>query len=86
MYVKKWVRTRHALLFRISNRTVIVMFFDNSEIILSNEGKTVTYRSRGSNTRESFSLDVVMKSRPDVAKRLKYTKEILHQLISGVRK
>lgn len=28
-YVKKWVRTRHAILFRLSNRTVQVVFFDN---------------------------------------------------------
>lgn len=27
-YIKKWVRTRHAILFRLSNRTVQVMFFD----------------------------------------------------------
>lgn len=27
-YVKKWVRTRHAILFRLSNRTVQVIFFD----------------------------------------------------------
>jgi hypothetical protein len=27
-YVKKWVRTKHAILFRMSNRTVQVLFFD----------------------------------------------------------
>ena len=27
-YVKKWVRTRHAILFRLSNQTVQVVFFD----------------------------------------------------------
>ena len=27
-FLKKWVRTRHAILFRLSNRTVQVVFFD----------------------------------------------------------
>lgn len=27
-FLKKWVRTRHAILFRLSNRTVQVLFFD----------------------------------------------------------
>lgn len=27
-YIKKWVRTKHAILFRMSNRTVQVLFFD----------------------------------------------------------
>jgi hypothetical protein len=27
-YLKKWVRTRHAILFRLSNKTVQVVFFD----------------------------------------------------------
>ena len=27
-FIKKWVRTRHAILFRLSNRTVQVLFFD----------------------------------------------------------
>ncbi len=39
-YLKKWVRTRHAILFRLSNRTVQVIFFDHSEILLSSEART----------------------------------------------
>jgi hypothetical protein len=33
-YVKKWVRTRHAILFRLSNRSVQVVFFDNRLLTL----------------------------------------------------
>jgi polo-like kinase 1 len=35
-YVKKWVRTRHAILFRLSNRTVQVVFFDQRCVLLNN--------------------------------------------------
>ena len=85
VYVKKWVRTRHAVLFRVSNRTVQVSFFDKSEIVLSSEGRVVTHKSK-EGIRNTFRLDDVMRTRPDIAKRLKYTKEILHQLIKGSRK
>ena len=42
-FLKKWVRTRHAILFRLSNRTVQVLFFDRSEVLLSSEARMVTY-------------------------------------------
>ncbi len=42
VYVKKWVRTRHAILFRLSNRSVQVCFFDKSEIVLCAQGTSVT--------------------------------------------
>ena len=74
IFVKKWVRTRHAILFRISNRTVQVAFFDNTEIILSSGAKAVTYVDK-EGKRKTCSLKKVMAAnRPDIAKRLKYTK------------
>jgi POLO box duplicated region len=32
-FLKKWVRTRHAILFRLSNRTVQVLFFDRRLVL-----------------------------------------------------
>jgi len=85
-YLKKWVRTRHAILFRLSNRTVQVVFFDHTEVLLSSEAKLVTYVDKQRN-RSTHSLGAVMKEpRADIAKRLKYTKDILYQLISGSKK
>lgn len=34
-FLKKWVRTRHAILFRLSNRTVQVLFFDRRYYLFS---------------------------------------------------
>jgi polo-like kinase 1 len=42
-YVKKWMKTRHAIMFRLSNKIVQVNFTDKTEIILSSEQKLVTY-------------------------------------------
>ena len=86
VYLKKWVRTRHAILFRLSNRSVQVVFFDHTEVLLSCEARSVTYVDK-ERRRETHRLGEVMGGkRPDVAKRLKYTKDILHQLITGAKR
>nr|P0C8M8.1 RecName: Full=Probable serine/threonine-protein kinase CCRP1; AltName: Full=Cell-cycle related Protein 1 [Zea mays] len=46
VYVKKWVKTKNATLFRLSNKTVQVHFTDRTEIILNSENKQVTYVAR----------------------------------------
>ena len=57
-YVRKWVRTRHAILFRLSNRTIQVVFFDNSEVILSTEAREMSYRSKAGERSNHVLADV----------------------------
>ena len=81
-FLKKWVRTRHAILFRLSNRTVQVLFFDRSEVLLSSEARMVTYVNK-QGVRSEHSLEEVLQTgRTDIAKRLKYAKDIMYRLIS----
>lgn len=42
-FLKKWVRTKHAILFRISNRTVQVVFYDRRYTTLLALSRTVTF-------------------------------------------
>ena len=42
-YVKKWMRTRHAIMFRLSNKIVQVIFQDHTEIVMSSETKEILY-------------------------------------------
>jgi len=86
VYLKKWVRTRHAILFRLSNRTVQVVFFDHTEVLLSCEARSVTYVDKERNRETNDLAEVMGGKRPDVQKRLKYTKDILHQLITGAKR
>jgi len=58
-FLKKWVRTKHAILFRISNRTVQVVFYDRSEVLLSSEARVITYVSK-QGQRSEHSLDDVL--------------------------
>jgi len=82
VFLKKWVRTRHAILFRLSNRTVQVVFFDKSEVLLSSEAKIVTYVNKVGERTEHTLGEVLSTGRADIAKRLKYTKDILYRLIN----
>lgn len=42
-YLKKWIKTRHAVLFRLSNKTVQVVFYDKSELLLSSEANSIIF-------------------------------------------
>jgi len=83
IYVKKWMKTKHAVMFRLSNKVVQVNFTDKTELILSSEKKLVTYVNK-KGERSQHPLSTAMESsNPEMAKRLKYTKEILTQMLSN---
>ena len=82
VYVKKWMLTRHAIIFRLSNKTVQVNFFDHTKIILSSEAKLVTYVNKQRQLSTYHLSTVLSKPRPELSKRLKYAKDLLYQLIS----
>jgi polo-like kinase 1 len=83
IYVKKWMRTRHAIMFRLSNKIVQVNFQDSTEIILSSESRVVTYvNKRGE--RNTYPLTTALESpNSEMTKRLKYTKDILTHMLNN---
>lgn len=81
VFIKKWVRTKHAILFRLSNQTVQIVFYDQTEILLTPDDRYITYVDK-MRVRSTFHFnDELVGGNPDFAKRLKYTKEIFHQLM-----
>eukprot|EP01001_Neometanema_parovale_P007316 NODE_3625_length_1187_cov_106.378759_g2070_i1.p1 GENE.NODE_3625_length_1187_cov_106.378759_g2070_i1~~NODE_3625_length_1187_cov_106.378759_g2070_i1.p1 ORF type:complete len:268 (+),score=42.10 NODE_3625_length_1187_cov_106.378759_g2070_i1:60-863(+) len=80
VYVKRWMKTKHAIIFRLSNKSVQVAFFDQSEIMLSSEERVVWY-TNPVGERVAFSLQSAIRPPEEIAKRLKYTKDILYELI-----
>ena len=82
IYVKKWMRTRHAIMFRLSNKIVQVCFQDHTEIILSSESRVVTYVNKKSE-RSTYPLSTALESNNyEMTKRLKYTKDILTHMLN----
>ena len=87
-YVKKWMRTRHAIMFRLSNKIVQVCFQDKTEIILSSESRVVTYCNKKGD-RMTYPLSTALEmSNYEITKRLKYTKDIIlaHMLTMNQQK
>jgi len=60
-FLKKWVRTKQAVLFRISNRTVQIVFFDGSQVLLSSHGRVITFVNK-TGERTEHTLQEVLKS------------------------
>ncbi len=86
IYMKKWIKTKHAMLFRLSNDTVQVQFNDETQVLISSNGNLITFVDKEKN-RTLYSIsDIANNQQTDVSKRLKYAKEILSQLITGTKR
>ena len=77
IYLKKWMKTRHAIMFRLSNKIVQVDFQDKTKIVLSSESKLVTYVNKKGESSQYPIATALESENAEMAKRLKYTKEIL---------
>jgi len=81
LYVKRWVKTQHASIFRFSNRTIQVCFKDRSYIHLCTREKYVTYMDK--HGERSLIMLAELPKDPPLLRRLKYTKEVLFNLLNG---
>lgn len=86
VYVKKWMRTKHAIMFRLSNKIVQVNFQDHTEILLNSESRLVTYVNK-KGERQTLPLNQALESNnAEMTKRLKYTKDILTHMLQNNNK
>lgn len=94
-YVKKWVRTRRGLLFRLSNHTLHAFLFDGSSMVISNRGRVVTHMT-GTGYRTTYDTTSLLTAGDaaarvgaqhvpvyGMAKRLRYLRDVLTQLINA---
>ncbi|KEG13852.1 protein kinase [Trypanosoma grayi] len=82
VYVKRWLLTPQAMIFRLSNKTIQVCFHDKAEVILSSESRIVTYTD-ANGRRVTMALSAVTSRSSEIAARLRYTKDILCELIQN---
>ena len=86
VFMKKWIKTKHAMLFRLSNGTIQVLFHDQTEVLISSEGNLITFVDKEKNRFVHSIAEIANKQHSDVSRRLKYAKEILSQLISASKR
>jgi len=83
IYVKKWIKTKHGVFFRMNNRVLQVVFQDESILIMNSDSKKVLFiNSKGE--KQVSSIEAASSGvNKDLAKRLKYTEEVLNHIWSA---
>ena len=82
IFVKKWLKTRHAMIFRFSNKIIQVCFQDRSQIIIHPLNQNITYINKNGE-KSIYPLNKGLNSsNHEMNKRVKYTKEVLAHMIS----
>ncbi len=79
-YVKKWVRTKHAVFFRMSNRNVQVAFMDNIQLLLFPESRSLLYIDSARNTQSM--LISAANDYPEISKKLNYARDVLRNIVT----
>jgi polo-like kinase 1 len=83
VFIKMWMTTSHAIIFRLSNKIVQVYFQDKTEMMLCSGNKQVVYVDKKGGT-GIFPLANAMDSEnKEMTKRLRYTKDILTTMLQG---
>lgn len=85
VYVKKWLRTKHAILFWLSSDVVQVVFFDHTEVMLTRDESSIVYVDKLHRRKSYGFTDEVIGSFPELEKRVKYARDVLKQLLTGQR-
>jgi hypothetical protein len=83
VHMKCWVKTPHALVFRLSNKTIQVHFNDGTEVLLDSRARCVTYVD-AAQRRSAFRLSALPHD-AELLRRLKYTKGVLTKLTARDR-
>ena len=77
-YAKKWVKTRHATIFRLSDRAVQVEFVDGSSLRLCGGERRVVFTSKVGIV-NGYAMQALPED-PHLAKRLQYAQDVLSQV------
>jgi len=84
LHVKRWMRTKHALVFQLSNKVWQVVFQDRTEVILSAQTHLCHYISGGSGGVAVYPLGSIGDVADEyVAKRLAYSKQVVIHMLGG---
>jgi serine/threonine protein kinase len=83
VYLKKWLRTEHAAVFRLSDRTVQACFFDGSSVTLNPDSSGAVFTDKHNMRSHHRLSDVMHGGNPSVVKRLNYVKDLLSRLVGS---
>ena len=80
VFLRKWLRTNQAIIFRLSNKTIQVIFKDQTEIILFDD--IVSYKDKKKEVKTYKVDDAINSCNFEMDKRIKYVQNIFTKMIS----
>ena len=82
IFLKKWIKTKHAFIFRFSNKAIQVCFKDRTEIFLHTINENVIFTNK-KGEKITYPLNRALNSSNfEMNKRVKYTKQVLTYMIN----
>lgn len=90
-FVQKYLRLKHAILFKISNEVLQFNFYDHTKLILSHGGHVVAYINKNDELTQYFLADLILEGTTEEEKRLheklvlklKYCRQVLREIRKG---
>ncbi|KAG8797390.1 Cell cycle serine/threonine-protein kinase cdc5/MSD2 [Serendipita sp. 398] len=90
-FVQKYLRLKHAILFKISNDVLQFNFYDHTKLILHQRGHVVAYISKEDELQQFFLADIIVESpnaeeqalREKLLLKLKYCRQVLREIRKG---
>ena len=80
IFLRKWMKTKQAIIFRLSNKTIQVGFKDHTEIIFYNN--IISYKNKKGGVTLMKIEEALNSSNFEMNKRIKYTQNILTKMVS----
>ena len=77
IYVREWVKTKYAILFKFNNKNYQINFTDNTQLIFISNVKKVIFINKNNNKIIYDLNDALNSNDKGLSKRIKYTKELL---------
>jgi len=80
VYIKKWIKTKNAVFFRMNNRSLQVVFKDDSVLIMNSTNKKLHFIDSKGNHHTCDLHHAASSPNTDLVKRVKYTEEVLKHI------
>lgn len=82
IFVKKWIKTKHAIIFRFSNKAIQICFKDRTEIFLHIINENIAYTNKSGEKIVYPLKNSLNSSNFEMNKRVKYAKQVLTHMIN----
>ncbi|MCB0369277.1 MAG: hypothetical protein KDD45_07425 [Bdellovibrionales bacterium] len=69
IYVRRWFRSKHAVIFRLNNKSVQVIFIDQSELLINSITKHLLYTNKHKEKSEYALADIMQSDNRELIKR-----------------